>query len=116
MSCICGSDVHMVRGKHAGPTVVGSAFAPLTLWLVRLHCAVQCHAGRTSLPGGYMVLGHEITGEVIEVGRDVETLKKVASMVQMPASTVCVWTCACSRGVSLRACSVGQVRQECAWV
>jgi hypothetical protein len=22
--------------------------------------------GRTSLPGGYMVLGHEITGEVIE--------------------------------------------------
>jgi len=24
--------------------------------------------GRTSLPGGHMVLGHEITGEVIETG------------------------------------------------
>ena len=32
--------------------------------------------GRTSLPGGYMVLGHEITGEVIEVGKDVEFVKK----------------------------------------
>jgi D-arabinose 1-dehydrogenase-like Zn-dependent alcohol dehydrogenase len=26
-----------------------------------------------------MVLGHEITGEVVEVGRDVETLKKASA-------------------------------------
>lgn len=32
--------------------------------------------GRTSLPGGHMVLGHEITGEVIETGKDVEFIKK----------------------------------------
>lgn len=32
--------------------------------------------GRTSLPGGHMVLGHEITGEVVEVGTDVEYIKK----------------------------------------
>ena len=32
--------------------------------------------GRTSLPGGHMVLGHEITGEVIECGDDVEFIKK----------------------------------------
>ena len=32
--------------------------------------------GRTSLPGGHMVLGHEITGEVIEVGQGVEFIKK----------------------------------------
>lgn len=31
--------------------------------------------GRTSAPEG-LVLGHEITGEVIEVGRDVEFIKK----------------------------------------
>jgi glutathione-independent formaldehyde dehydrogenase len=31
--------------------------------------------GRTSLTGGYMVLGHEITGEVIECGKDVEFIK-----------------------------------------
>ena len=31
--------------------------------------------GRTSLTGGYMVLGHEITGEVIETGSDVEFIK-----------------------------------------
>ena len=32
--------------------------------------------GRTSLPGGHMVLGHEITGEVIEVGQGAEFIKK----------------------------------------
>jgi hypothetical protein len=32
--------------------------------------------GRTSLPGGHMVLGHEITGEVVECGSDVEFINK----------------------------------------
>ena len=31
--------------------------------------------GRTTAPAG-MVLGHEITGEIIEIGRDVEYLSK----------------------------------------
>ena len=31
--------------------------------------------GRTSLPGGHMVLGHEITGEVIETGAGCEFIK-----------------------------------------
>ena len=33
--------------------------------------------GRTTAPAG-LVLGHEITGEVIEAGRDVEFIKKSA--------------------------------------
>jgi len=38
--------------------------------------------GRTTAPAG-MVLGHEITGEVIEKGRDVEYLK-VGDLVSVP--------------------------------
>jgi threonine dehydrogenase-like Zn-dependent dehydrogenase len=34
--------------------------------------------GRTTAPSG-LVLGHEITGEVIELGSDVETLKRATS-------------------------------------
>ena len=36
--------------------------------------------GRTTAPVG-LVLGHEITGEVIELGRDVEFIKKVRSAI-----------------------------------
>ncbi|MGE8330460.1 MAG: alcohol dehydrogenase catalytic domain-containing protein, partial [Paraburkholderia nemoris] len=38
--------------------------------------------GRTTAEVG-LVLGHEITGEVIEVGRDVETLK-IGDLVSVP--------------------------------
>src|SRR5699024_10256367 len=38
--------------------------------------------GRTTAPSG-LVLGHEITGEVIEVGRDVEFIKK-GDLVSVP--------------------------------
>ena len=38
--------------------------------------------GRTTAPAG-MVLGHEITGEVIEIGPDVETLR-VGDLVSVP--------------------------------
>src|SRR4051794_40851171 len=38
--------------------------------------------GRTTAPEG-LVLGHEITGEVIEVGRDVEFIKK-GDLVSVP--------------------------------
>ncbi|HGO6088785.1 formaldehyde dehydrogenase, glutathione-independent [Burkholderia cepacia] len=43
--------------------------------------------GRTTAPVG-LVLGHEITGEVIEVGRDVETLK-IGDLVSVPFNVAC---------------------------
>ncbi|MEG0226902.1 MAG: formaldehyde dehydrogenase, glutathione-independent [Comamonas sp.] len=43
--------------------------------------------GRTTAPQG-LVLGHEITGEVIEVGRDVETLQK-GDLVSVPFNVAC---------------------------
>jgi len=43
--------------------------------------------GRTTAPQG-LILGHEITGEVIELGRDVETLKK-GDLVSVPFNVAC---------------------------
>lgn len=43
--------------------------------------------GRTTAPEG-LVLGHEITGEVIEVGRDVEYIKK-GDLVSVPFNIAC---------------------------
>lgn len=43
--------------------------------------------GRTTAPAG-LVLGHEITGEVIEVGRDVQTLQK-GDVVSVPFNVAC---------------------------
>ena len=43
--------------------------------------------GRTTAEAG-LVLGHEITGEVIEVGSDVETLKK-GDLVSVPFNVAC---------------------------
>src|SRR5258706_5427574 len=43
--------------------------------------------GRTTAPTG-MVLGHEITGEVIELGSDVETIKK-GDLVSVPFNVAC---------------------------
>src|SRR3979411_1240545 len=43
--------------------------------------------GRTTAPPG-MVLGHEITGEVIEKGRDVEYLE-VGDLVSVPFNVAC---------------------------
>lgn len=43
--------------------------------------------GRTTAPAG-LVLGHEITGEVIEVGRDVENLNK-GDIVSVPFNVAC---------------------------
>lgn len=43
--------------------------------------------GRTTAPVG-LVLGHEITGEVIEVGRDVEFIKK-GDIVSVPFNIAC---------------------------
>jgi glutathione-independent formaldehyde dehydrogenase len=43
--------------------------------------------GRTTAPAG-LVLGHEITGEVLEAGRDVETLS-VGDIVSVPFNVAC---------------------------
>ncbi|MCI1280564.1 MAG: formaldehyde dehydrogenase, glutathione-independent [Nitrospira sp.] len=43
--------------------------------------------GRTTAPKG-MILGHEITGEVIEVGRDVDFIK-VGDLVSVPFNVAC---------------------------
>src|SRR5258706_4139792 len=43
--------------------------------------------GRTTAPAG-LILGHEITGEVLEVGKDVETLKK-GDLVSVPFNVAC---------------------------
>ncbi|SMF40520.1 formaldehyde dehydrogenase, glutathione-independent [Pseudogulbenkiania subflava] len=43
--------------------------------------------GRTTAEVG-LVLGHEITGEVIEIGRDVETLK-IGDLVSVPFNVAC---------------------------
>ena len=45
--------------------------------------------GRTTAPMG-LVLGHEITGEVIEAGRDVEFIK-VGDLVSVPFNIACGW-------------------------
>jgi glutathione-independent formaldehyde dehydrogenase len=43
--------------------------------------------GRTTAEKG-LVLGHEITGEVIELGRDVEFIKK-GDIVSVPFNVAC---------------------------
>ncbi|MDQ5874614.1 MAG: formaldehyde dehydrogenase, glutathione-independent [Actinomycetota bacterium] len=43
--------------------------------------------GRTTAPEG-LILGHEITGEVIEIGRDVEFIKK-GDLVSVPFNIAC---------------------------
>ncbi len=43
--------------------------------------------GRTTAPSG-LVLGHEITGEVIEIGKDVETLA-IGDLVSVPFNVAC---------------------------
>jgi len=53
--------------------------------------------GRTSLPGGHMILGHEITGEVVEIGRDVEFIKE-GDLCSVPFNIACGRCPACKRG------------------
>ena len=53
--------------------------------------------GRTSLPGGHMVLGHEITGEIVEIGSDVEFLN-VGDICSVPFNIACGRCSACKRG------------------
>ncbi|MCK2046249.1 formaldehyde dehydrogenase, glutathione-independent [Chromohalobacter moromii] len=52
--------------------------------------------GRTSAPAG-MVLGHEITGEVIEMGKDVEFLD-IGDLVSVPFNVACGRCRTCKEG------------------
>lgn len=52
--------------------------------------------GRTTAPAG-LVLGHEITGEVIECGKDVETLK-IGDLVSVPFNVACGRCRTCREG------------------
>jgi glutathione-independent formaldehyde dehydrogenase len=52
--------------------------------------------GRTTAPAG-LVLGHEITGEVIEMGKDVETLK-LGDLVSVPFNVACGRCRTCKEG------------------
>lgn len=52
--------------------------------------------GRTTAPEG-LILGHEITGEVIEVGRDVEFIKK-GDLVSVPFNIACGRCRSCKEG------------------
>jgi len=52
--------------------------------------------GRTTAPRG-LILGHEITGEVIEVGRDVECIKK-GDLVSVPFNIACGRCANCKEG------------------
>src|SRR5260370_4614736 len=52
--------------------------------------------GRTTAPAG-MVLGHEITGEVIEKGRDVEYLE-IGDLVSVPFNVACGRCRPCRQG------------------
>jgi glutathione-independent formaldehyde dehydrogenase len=52
--------------------------------------------GRTTAPAG-MVLGHEITGEIVEIGRDVEYLN-VGDLVSVPFNVACGRCRTCCEG------------------
>ncbi|MCP1366025.1 alcohol dehydrogenase catalytic domain-containing protein, partial [Halomonas sp. BBD48] len=52
--------------------------------------------GRTTAPSG-MVLGHEITGEVIEKGKDVEFLD-IGDLVSVPFNVACGRCRTCKEG------------------
>lgn len=52
--------------------------------------------GRTTAPPG-MVLGHEITGEIVETGKDVEYLK-VGDLVSVPFNVACGRCRTCREG------------------
>lgn len=79
---ICGSDLHMVRG-------------------------------RTSAPIG-QTLGHEITGEVIELGRDVEFIKK-GDLVSVPFNIACGRCRMCKAGNTGVCLNVNPIRPGAAY-
>lgn len=69
--------------------------------------------GRTTAPEG-LVLGHEITGEVIETGRDVEFIKK-GDLVSVPFNIACGRCRNCKEGRTGICLSVNPARPGAAY-
>src|SRR5207237_4682888 len=69
--------------------------------------------GRTTAPAG-LVLGHEITGEVIEAGRDVEFIK-VGDVVSIPFNIACGRCRNCKEGKTGICLSVNPARPGAAY-
>ena len=69
--------------------------------------------GRTTAPAG-LVLGHEITGEVIEAGRDVEYIK-VGDLVSVPFNIACGRCRNCKEGKTGICLSVNPARPGAAY-
>jgi glutathione-independent formaldehyde dehydrogenase len=69
--------------------------------------------GRTTAPAG-LVLGHEITGEVIEAGRDVEFIK-VGDLVSVPFNIACGRCRNCKAGKTGICLSVNPARPGAAY-
>ena len=69
--------------------------------------------GRTTAPRG-LILGHEITGEVIEVGRDVEFIEK-GDLVSVPFNIACGRCRNCKEGKTGICLSVNPARPGAAY-
>ena len=69
--------------------------------------------GRTTAPPG-LILGHEITGEVIEVGRDVEFIKK-GDLASVPFNIACGRCRNCKEGKTGICLSVNPARPGAAY-
>jgi len=69
--------------------------------------------GRTTAPPG-LVLGHEITGEVIQVGRDVEFIK-TGDLVSVPFNIACGRCTNCKQGKTGICLSVNPARPGAAY-
>lgn len=69
--------------------------------------------GRTTAQPG-LILGHEITGEVIECGRDVEFIKK-GDLVSVPFNIACGRCINCKEGKTGLCLSVNPARPGAAY-
>ena len=78
-------------------------------------CGSEQHMvrGRTTAPRG-LILGHEITGEVIEVGRDVEFIEK-GDLVSVPFNIACGRCRNCKEGKTGICLSVNPARPGAAY-
>src|SRR5213082_1114397 len=69
--------------------------------------------GRTTAPAG-LILGHEITGEVVETGRDVEFIKK-GDIVSVPFNIACGRCRNCKEGKTAICLNVNPARPGAAY-